>query len=458
MSETNQNLIINLCELLMDQESKTENITLALNAVKSRFLLDKALIYETNLSGDLELKESVPNECRESYEQLSYEKFRYFFDVQETAEFYIIDKSVDHPKIEELLNIFNTTTLYLFPHFNQNQIYSIVIFSISNPTFSDNDMKLLKLAGCLLLKYIMPRMYKTQLFAARKALENVLDNTGIDIYVNDFYTHEILYVNESMAKPYGGKEKFMNKKCWEVLFPSLKGECEFCPQKRIIDENGEPTKVYTWDYQRELDGSWFRVFSAAFRWIDGRLAHVVSSADITDNKKNEALIKYLANYDSLTGLPNRRMLVEECERRINHVSKADKGYILFFDIDGFKKINDTFGHDIGDEFLICLGQFFNSLDYLKDAIYRNGGDEFIAVLNGDIGEERLKQLIDKIHERFDSPWILKGHEAKCNVSVGVACYPKDGVTAERLFAKADQAMYEAKRAGGAQYCFGRDIK
>lgn len=71
------------------------------------------------------------------------------------------------------------------------------------------------------------------------------------------------------------------------------------------------------------------MFSAAFRWVDGRLAHVVSSADITDNKRNEALVEYLANYDSLTNLPNRRMLVKECERRIDKTQEGGEGYLLF---------------------------------------------------------------------------------------------------------------------------------
>ena len=108
--------------------------------------------------------------------------------------------------------------------------------------------------------------------------------------------------------------------------------------------------------------------------MDGRLAHVVSSADITDNKRNEALVEYLANYDSLTNLPNRRMLVKECERRIDKTQEGGEGYLLFFDIDGFKKINDTFGHEAGDEFLVQLGQFFSGIPLLHDAIYRNGGD------------------------------------------------------------------------------------
>ena len=72
-----------------------------------------------------------------------------------------------------------------------------------------------------------------------------------------------------MAIPYGGKEVFEGRKCWEVLFPGQIGPCDFCPQKHIIDGNEKPSSVYTWDYQRAFDGSWFRVFSSAFYWTDG---------------------------------------------------------------------------------------------------------------------------------------------------------------------------------------------
>ena len=227
--------------------------------------------------------------------------------------------------------------------------------------------------------------------------------------------------------------------------------------KKLIDENGEPTKIYSWDYQRPFDGSWFRVFSAAFRWVDGRLAHVVSSADITDNKRNEALVEYLANYDSLTNLPNRRMLVKECERRIDKTQEGGEGYLLFFDIDGFKKINDTFGHEAGDEFLVQLGQFFSGIPLLHDAIYRNGGDEFIAIIDGDKTEANIRNLASFIHRRFAQPWRLKRGEVFCNVSIGVARYPEDGRTAEELLLKADQAMYKVKKAGGKGVLFGYEL-
>ncbi|MCD7874496.1 MAG: GGDEF domain-containing protein [Acidaminococcaceae bacterium] len=185
-------------------------------------------------------------------------------------------------------------------------------------------------------RYLGVRVYRNRLAFASNSLESILDNTGIDIYVNDFYNHDILYANKSMAAPYGGIAQFLGRKCWEVLFPGQNGPCSFCPQQKLIDENGEPTKIYSWDYQRPFDGSWFRVFSAAFRWVDGRLAHVVSSADITENKHNEALIEYLANYDALTELPNRRMLVQECERRLAQLEDGGKGYLLFLILTALK--------------------------------------------------------------------------------------------------------------------------
>ena len=200
------------------------------------------------------------------------------------------------------------------------------------------------------------------------------------------------------------------------------------------------------------------MFSAAFRWVDGRLAHVVSSADITDNKRNEELIEYLANFDSLTGLPNRRKLINDCTILIDHIQNRGNGYLLFFDLDGFKAINDNYGHDSGDEFLIQLGEFFLGIPMLKNRMYRHGGDEFVALIDGSVMKDNIRSLVNFIHERFKKPWSLKKGNVFCNTSVGVACYPEDGNTSEELIRKADHAMYEIKKKGGAGICFYEEIE
>ena len=154
-------------------------------------------------------------------------------------------------------------------------------------SFTDEELQMIHLILGSLSKEIAVREYKEREVRASKTLSSIMNNMGVDIYVNSFDSHDMLYANESMAAPYGGIEHFEGKKCWQALYKDKTGECEFCPKKHLIDENGLPTKVYSWDYQRPFDKCWFRVFSAAFAWIDGQMAHVITSVDIDHQKTIE---------------------------------------------------------------------------------------------------------------------------------------------------------------------------
>lgn len=154
-------------------------------------------------------------------------------------------------------------------------------------SFTDEELQVIHLILGSLSKEIAVLEYKEREVRASKTLSSIMNNMGVDIYVNSFDSHDMLYVNESMAAPYGGIEHFEGKKCWQALYKDKTGECEFCPKKHLIDENGQPTKVYSWDYQRPFDKCWFRVFSAAFAWIDGQIAHVITSVDINHQKTIE---------------------------------------------------------------------------------------------------------------------------------------------------------------------------
>ena len=154
-------------------------------------------------------------------------------------------------------------------------------------SFTEEELQVIHLILGSLSKEIAVREYKEREVRASKTLSSIMNNMGVDIYVNSFDSHDMLYANESMAAPYGGIEHFEGKKCWQALYKDKTGECEFCPKKHLIDENGQPTKVYSWDYQRPFDKCWFRVFSAAFAWIDGQIAHVITSVDINHQKTIE---------------------------------------------------------------------------------------------------------------------------------------------------------------------------
>lgn len=463
INSSTDGLFLSLTNLLSGSHAETGAILKALKLVCESTSWNCGAIYESAAAGHFCLSEHYASCPVTLLEDINYADFaeqdRTFLS---RGGIFPIAKKPNNTHLElRLLEYFSTETIILSPILDEdNALYgwAALIGKPSGIALHESDMGTVSVALSMLVRYIGLRMYSRRLSQIKITMESILDNTGIDIYVNDFCTHEILYVNKSMAAPYGGASQFMGRKCWQTLFPEQDGPCEFCPQNKLIDENGMPTKVYTWDYKRPFDGLWFRVFSAAFRWVDGRLAHVVSSADITDNKRNEALVENLANYDQLTKLPNRRMLVKECERRIDNATVTEQGYVLFFDIDGFKQINDTYGHDAGDEFLVQLGDFFSGIPLLRDSIYRNGGDEFVAIIGDEaISKDNIRSLTNFIHKRFRKPWILKKGEIFCNTSIGIACYPEDGMAADTLLQKADMAMYKVKKAGGGGLCFGYQL-
>lgn len=322
-----------------------------------------------------------------------------------------------------------------------------------NVLVNEQAIRAAKMILNLLGNSIKLRIFQKRIEYAHETLNSILDNTGIDIYVNDFVTHEILYLNKSMAQPYGGREHCIGKKCWKILYSDKNGQCSYCPAKHILDEDGNPTKIYSWDYQRPFDGSWFRVLSAAFRWTDGRLAHIVSSVDITENKKNEATIAHMANYDALTNLPNRRKLFTDYEEAAR-LAKCNKsgGYLLFFDLDNFKKLNDSMGHQAGDELLIQISLVLMQNPLTANHIYRLGGDEFI-LLYPNAGREHVRQVIDFLLDRFEQPWQIKEMFPICRASIGIASWPDDGEIFDDLLRKADLMMYKAKQHGRGTACF-----
>ncbi|MDL2254019.1 sensor domain-containing diguanylate cyclase [Ruminococcaceae bacterium OttesenSCG-928-I18] len=399
---------------------------------------------------------------RENYLLYEYDHLREKLEIptelgeallHELAEAKAVIFSADTPKnaLEETLSeIFNARSMILIPINDAGGQLIALVGLVDRRGVSRQEV--LDLEGayavlCALANHVKLQLYQKRVDNTENALRSILDHMGIDIYVNDFETHEILYVNESMAAPYGGADKLLGRKCWEALYEGKSSECDFCPQKHMVDENGEPTKVYSWDYQRPFDGEWFRVFSAAFNWEDGRLAHVVSSVDITENKRNELIIRQMADYDTLTGLPNRRRLLSDLEHIIDRrLQDKGEGFLLFFDLDGFKEVNDKLGHRAGDELLERIGDMLQENRLTAGKSYRHGGDEFIVLCH----EETLTHLqyvLGSIMANFNYPWQLADGEVVCKCSIGVAHYPYDGETPGDLLHNADKAMYAAKRAG-----------
>ena len=177
-------------------------------------------------------------------------------------------------------------------------------------------------------------------------------------------------------------------------------------------------------------------------------------ADITERKKMEAEISHMAHHDPLTGLPNRRLFmnvfsVEIAQARRNRKKLA----ILFLDLDRFKEINDTLGHEAGDGLLKSVAARLKTKTRQSDTIARIGGDEFSIILADIAHTEGISHIARKILKSFREPFIVAGHELSVTTSMGISVYPDDDADMERLLRCADIAMYYAKRRGGDNYQF-----
>lgn len=191
---------------------------------------------------------------------------------------------------------------------------------------------------------------------------------------------------------------------------------------------------------------------------DGTISNYVAiKEDITEQKQAQERIHYLANFDSLTALPNRFHLEERIKYAISIAKRDSESFsIMFLDLDHFKEINDTLGHDAGDALLVEMARRFKSVLREVDMVSRLGGDEFIFLLHG-TGADGVSHIAKKLLEIIDDPFILNGNSLMVTASIGIAIYPQDGKDQETLFKNADNAMYHAKEGGRNKYCFFSEL-
>ena len=165
-------------------------------------------------------------------------------------------------------------------------------------------------------------------------------------------------------------------------------------------------------------------------------------------------LEHLARHDPLTGLPNRRVFFERLEHALAAARRSAKPLaVLFVDLDHFKQLNDSLGHSIGDRVLQAVANLLRSATRESDTVARLGGDEFVILIEQLDDPGRVVAVLHKLHERFQLPILLDGHEIKVQASMGVSLFPRDGDDIESLVQQADRAMYVAKNAGRNTYSY-----
>ncbi|HTZ17801.1 MAG TPA: diguanylate cyclase, partial [Dissulfurispiraceae bacterium] len=195
--------------------------------------------------------------------------------------------------------------------------------------------------------------------------------------------------------------------------------------------------------------------SLAVRSSDGRCLGVVTTCeDITSRKETEKKIHRLAYYDPLTGLPNRGMFLDRLHQALAFAHREERSVCLvFLDLDNFKDVNDTYGHDFGDKLLKQVADRLNDTMRESDTLARLGGDEFVVILTSITNHESTANAAQRILSTFSKPFLIDDKKIFCSVSIGIAVYPDDGMDTESLLKCADTAMYHAKEEGKSQYRF-----
>ncbi len=182
--------------------------------------------------------------------------------------------------------------------------------------------------------------------------------------------------------------------------------------------------------------------------------YVAVFADVSERKRNEEHIRFLAEHDYLTGLPNRSLLHDRLQQAIALAERNDESLaLMFIDLDRFKNINDSLGHQVGDQLLQEVGRRIQACVRSADTVSRPGGDEFIILLPSIETPQDAARVAEKLLESLNRPYQLGGHELVITASIGIAVFPEDGRDFQTLVKNADAAMYYSKEAGRDSFHF-----
>lgn len=308
---------------------------------------------------------------------------------------------------------------------------------------------------------------KKELQHSRLFLETVLDNISDSICVINTDDFSIARANRAFMKNYSiNEEDVLGKTCYEVTHhrkDPCRGPEDPCPLIETLKTGKPCTRTHE---HRDSQGR--RIIaeittSPLFDEKSGEISQIVHSArDITDRVQIEETLAHKATHDDLTGLFNRSMVAETLGMSLERAKRYRENIaVLLIDLDDFKLVNDTLGHEAGDELLRQVADRLQETVRSCDLIARQGGDEFILLLSGrsEPGEElenasrsdnfhgEVALIANRIIREFERPYLLKGMDTYVNASIGISLFPWDAKEVTTLLQQANSAMYQAKELG-----------
>ncbi len=290
-----------------------------------------------------------------------------------------------------------------------------------------NDIKFLNDVKRIVQSILVKRIAKNSLASSYASLEAILENVGCGIYVRDPKTTQVLYTNKKYTVAFSAafEEESVDTYISEVI---------------------ESQEQYQEFYFEKLE-KWFAFQCTQINWVDGREVELCAIFDVSAKRFYQKKMEKQASHDLLTGLYNRIRCEQDLERCVkNTLDLGMEGAILYIDLDDFKHINDGLGHQYGDALLQSIAKHLTQIPSVEDNCYRVGGDEFLIIVHHH-HYPMLYKIIEEIKELFAKPWLLKGTEYYCTMSMSVVRFPNEGERFDELIKKADAALFNAKSAG-----------
>jgi diguanylate cyclase (GGDEF)-like protein/PAS domain S-box-containing protein len=352
-----------------------------------------------------------------------------------------------------------------FPHFPGGGRW----LSFSATVLKDNDGIVIG-AMETLRDITQQKLFEAELKEKEHLLTQIIDGCPVPMFVID-EDHKVTHWNRACEAIIGTKSSNVigTKEQWKGFY----SEPRPVLADLVLDNKlSEVTEYYSksWAPSTLVENGWeatdhFPSFNAGEKWLyftaaplknqEGKTIGAVETLqDVTNQKKYEEKLEFQANHDALTGLANRNLLTDRLDQAIAHATRDNRLLsLLFIDLDNFKTINDTLGHNVGDQLIRETAEKIQSVIRAGDTVARFGGDEFVVLLCSPDNEDHVTDVVQRISQQVAASYSHQGQALHVGSSIGVAVFPEDGNTAEALMMNADRAMYQAKDLNKGGFCF-----
>jgi diguanylate cyclase (GGDEF)-like protein/PAS domain S-box-containing protein len=299
-----------------------------------------------------------------------------------------------------------------------------------------------------------------QTLRAKERLDLALAGSSLALWDWDLRTNRV-YFNEGWAALVGGDRRRESTVAWDDVRGWNHPDDANLYEAAVANAVQGVSEEFGCDYRvRHASGEWVWIHSrgkVTQRDESGRATRMTgTSTNVSKRKEAEERAEYLATRDALTGLPNRVLLHDRLEQGIVNAARHRGGFaFMFIDLDRFKTINDSLGHDVGDELLKGVAARLSSCVRASDTVARLGGDEFAVILENlrDTDDEAAQQVAEKMIAAMAEPMLIGSQHLNTSCSIGISLYPADGRDSATLMKHADVAMYYAKEKGRNNYRF-----